>query len=64
MSLFAIFALPMTATALLAWVNERFIRLPSTVGVMAIALIVSVLQTIAGGAGLVVDGWAATSGRS
>jgi CPA1 family monovalent cation:H+ antiporter len=28
-------------TALLAWVNARFVRLPTTIGVMAIALLLS-----------------------
>jgi CPA1 family monovalent cation:H+ antiporter len=35
-------ALCLVLTALVAWLNERYIRLPTTIGVMAIALLVSV----------------------
>ena len=34
-------ALCLVATALVAYLNERFVRLPTTIGVMAIALVVS-----------------------
>jgi CPA1 family monovalent cation:H+ antiporter len=60
MSLFAIFAVLITITALLAYVNERFLRLPPTIGVMAAALCCSLLLTLAGGLGLGVDRWAAS----
>ena len=34
-------SLCLVVTALVAWLNERFVRLPTTIGVMAIALLVS-----------------------
>jgi CPA1 family monovalent cation:H+ antiporter len=34
-------ALCLVATALVAYLNERFVRLPTTIGVMAIALVIS-----------------------
>src|SRR5689334_12202040 len=34
-------SLCLVVTALVAWLNERYVRLPTTIGVMAIALIVS-----------------------
>ena len=34
-------ALCLVVTALVAWLNERYIRLPTTIGVMAIAMLVS-----------------------
>ncbi|MDN3555710.1 cation:proton antiporter [Halomonas maura] len=34
-------AIIVSLTALLAWLNQRFIRLPTTIGVMAIALVLS-----------------------
>ena len=34
-------ALLVTLTALFAWLNHKLIRLPSTIGVMAIALLLS-----------------------
>lgn len=58
MSLFAIFATVLTVTALLSWVNARFLRLPPTIGVMAAALTFSVLLTLAGHLGLGVERWA------
>ncbi len=39
--MFDIAALFLVVTALLAYVNHRFLRLPSTIGVMAIALLIS-----------------------
>lgn len=58
MSLFGLFAVLITATAALAWVNERFVRLPSTIGVMAAALALSLVMILAGGLGFGVDEWA------
>jgi CPA1 family monovalent cation:H+ antiporter len=58
MSIFALIAVLLTVTALLSWVNERFLRMPHTIGVMTAALILSVGLTILGHFGLVVDQWA------
>ena len=48
MSFFEIFAALTTVTALLAWVNHRFIRLPNTIGVMVMSLAISVVLVLAG----------------
>jgi CPA1 family monovalent cation:H+ antiporter len=60
MSLFAIFAVLISITALLSYLNERVLRLPPTIGVMAAALTCSLLLALAGRLGLGVDGWAET----
>jgi hypothetical protein len=41
MSVFQVFALLLTPTALFSYLNYRFIKLPTTIGVMLIALIAS-----------------------
>jgi CPA1 family monovalent cation:H+ antiporter len=41
MSVFQVFALLLTLTALFSYLNYRFIKLPTTIGVMLIALIAS-----------------------
>ncbi|RKZ12857.1 sodium:proton antiporter [bacterium] len=58
MSVFGVFAVLMTATAVLAWFNERFLRLPSTIGVMAAALFVSLMLIVAAQLGLGAERWA------
>jgi len=58
MSIFGVFAVLITATALLAWFNERFLRLPSAIGVMTAALVLSLLLIFAGWLGLGGDRWA------
>ena len=58
MSIFALIALLLTVTALLSWVNERYLRMPHTIGVMTAALILSVALIVLGHFGLVVDQWA------
>lgn len=58
MSVFSVFAVVITATALLSYVNERFLRLPATIGVMAAALVCSILMVLAGQFGLGVELWA------
>jgi CPA1 family monovalent cation:H+ antiporter len=60
MSLFAIFAVLITITALLSYVNERLLRLPPTIGVMTAALGCSLILALAGELGLGVDRWAAS----
>lgn len=55
MSTFSLLAVVISATALLAWANERFLRLPQTIGVMAAALIVSIALTALGALGLGID---------
>jgi CPA1 family monovalent cation:H+ antiporter len=58
MNLFTLFAVLISITALLSYLNERFLRLPPTIGVMASALCLSVVLTISGRLGWVVDRWA------
>jgi CPA1 family monovalent cation:H+ antiporter len=58
MSVFGVFAVLITATALLAWFNERFLRLPSTIGVMTAALVLSLLLIAGGWLGLGGERWA------
>jgi CPA1 family monovalent cation:H+ antiporter len=45
-------AVCLVVTALFAWLNERFIRLPTTIGVMAIALVLSLGLAVLHGFGL------------
>jgi len=58
MNLFTVFAVLITVTAFLSYVNQRLLRMPSTIGVMAAALVCSLLLALAGRMGLGVDGWA------
>jgi len=58
LSLFGLFAVLITATALLAYANERWLRLPPTIGVMASALILSIVLAAAGRLGWVETEWA------
>jgi CPA1 family monovalent cation:H+ antiporter len=58
MTPFTLIAILITVTALLSYVNERFLRLPPTIGVMAAALVVSLLLTGLGQLGLGVERWA------
>ncbi len=48
MTLIQILAILLTATALFSYVNHRFIRLPTTIGVMLISLVVSLVLLVAG----------------
>ncbi len=52
MDLFSTASLLMTVTALFAYVNYRFIRLPITIGVMVISLLFSLLLVLLSKAGL------------
>jgi len=58
MSIFALIAILLTVTALLSWVNERYLRMPHTIGVMTAALVLSIMLTVLGHLGFVVDQWA------
>lgn len=49
MTAFDILAILMTVTAVLAWVNYRFVRLPTTIGLMVISLLFSLGLVAAGG---------------
>lgn len=60
MSIFSVFAVVISVTALLSYYNARFLRLPATIGVMAAALTCSALLVLAGQFGLGVDRWAAS----
>jgi len=46
-----IFAILLTLSAAFAYINHRFIGLPTTIGVMLIALLASILVSVAGGLG-------------
>ena len=52
MELFAIFAALLAITAALAYLNERLIGLPTTIGVMLIAMAISVMVLILGSFGV------------
>jgi CPA1 family monovalent cation:H+ antiporter len=58
MSLFGLFAILITVTALLSYVNERWLRLPPTIGVMVAALVFSGIFVLSGQLGLSVQDWA------
>lgn len=58
MTLFNLFALLITATALLSYINIRFLRLPTPIGAMVAALSLSLLLILLGSVGLGVAGWA------
>jgi Na+:H+ antiporter len=49
---FDIIAILITVTAIFSFLNVRYFRLPSTIGVLAIALIFSALVIVAGKAGV------------
>ncbi len=49
MSIFNILAVLITLSALFSYVNHRFIRLPTTIGLMLIALVMSLAMIAAGG---------------
>lgn len=53
MTVFELLAVLTTITALLAWANYRFVRLPSTIGLLVFALLGSLGLVLAGKAGLV-----------
>ncbi|MFQ5876941.1 MAG: cation:proton antiporter [Acidobacteriota bacterium] len=58
MHLFTIFAGLITVTALLSYLNERYLRLPPGIGVMAAALAGSIVLILLGRFGLGVEPWA------
>jgi CPA1 family monovalent cation:H+ antiporter len=55
MSLFHLAAIVVTLAALFGWVNQRFLRLPTAIGIMAIALFASLVLILLGHAGVHVD---------
>ena len=59
MDLFAVFTILITITALFSFVNEAFIRLPTTIGVMLASLVASVLIITLGSLGFDGVEWAA-----
>ena len=58
MSLFEIFAALITLTAGFAWVNERLLRMPTTIGVMVMALATSLVLIGIHALGVDLDRWA------
>ena len=58
MSVLEIAALLVTLTALFSWINHRWIKLPTTIGVMVISLVVSLLLVGLGHAGTGIETWA------
>jgi CPA1 family monovalent cation:H+ antiporter len=59
-SLFAVFALLMTLTAVFSYLNERYLRLPTTIGVMVASLTASLVLILLGQFGLGLADWART----
>jgi CPA1 family monovalent cation:H+ antiporter len=55
MTLNQLAALVVTLAALASWANHRFLRLPTAIGIMAIALLASLALILAGRAGLHLD---------
>ncbi len=58
MAAFPVFAAVMAIAALFSFINDRWIKLPTTIGVMVLALAVSVPLTVANALGLPLGGWA------
>ena len=58
MTAFSLIAVLLTLTAVLAYLNARFLRLPATVGLMALSLVFSLLMLGAGELGLPLRYWA------
>ncbi|MCU0617566.1 MAG: sodium:proton antiporter [Gemmatimonadaceae bacterium] len=52
MTLFELLAVLTTATAALSWANYRFVKLPTTIGLLILALLGSLVIVLAGRAGL------------
>lgn len=58
MSMFNIFALFITVAAIASYINHRYIRLPSTIGLMVIGLVMSLAVVGAGYIGIEIRDWA------
>jgi len=58
MSLFTVFAVLITLTAIFSFINERYIRLPPTIGVMVASLAASILIIVLGSLGFESMDWA------
>lgn len=59
MTLFDVIAVLLTLSALFSYINHRYIRLPATIGVMLIALLLSLALVLAGYLGVSLDQQAA-----
>ena len=55
MKLFDILAILITFSALFSYLNHRFLRFPRSIGLMVIAIVLSLLVTMLGGLGLEID---------
>lgn len=64
MDLFTILAILITLAAAFSYVNHRYIGLPITIGVMVIALVLSVMLNFLGSFGFGLEQWAETLLRS
>jgi len=58
MGLFQVLAILVTLTAIFSFLNYRYLRLPNTIGVMSIALVLSLIGLILGEFGLGIKPWA------
>jgi len=58
MNLFQILAILLTLTAIFSFLNHRYFRLPNTIGVMLIALLLSLIVLALGKLGLGIKPWA------
>ncbi len=59
MSLFSLVSVLVVLAALCSYLNYRYLRLPPTIGVMATALVASLLLLTAGSTATAIRGWAA-----
>ncbi len=55
MSLFQILAILLTASAIFSYINYRLLRLPTTIGIMLIALVFSLLLNLLGPLGIGIE---------
>src|ERR1017187_3624030 len=58
MSLFAVLSILIVVAGLFSFINYRFIKLPSTIGIMVLALGISLIVVAAGGATSGIRTWA------
>lgn len=52
MTTFDLFAILITLTAIFGWLNQRYVRLPNTIGVMVISMVFSLILVALGKAGI------------
>lgn len=55
MNLFQILAILLTASAIFSYINHRFLKLPTTIGIMLVALVFSLLLNLLGPVGIDIE---------